>query len=146
MATILNLINLVFEDTADKQQLALLTAVTKGLSWHCDHLINSGVAPIRLDAHGVSDWHVFVHHTAHLIELTAQRKAPVRGHLWGDRIDMRKQDSGQGSSLGVLLDFVSVLGPDCCQDNPWPLTHTDMQALLITSRYVQWSCSTPTSE
>ena len=52
VATCLNLINLVFEDTEDKRQLALLTAVIKGLSWHCDHLINSGVAPIKLDAHG----------------------------------------------------------------------------------------------
>ncbi len=52
-ATTLNLINLVFEETPDKQQLALLSAVIKGLSWHSDYLITSGQAIVKFDAHGV---------------------------------------------------------------------------------------------
>jgi hypothetical protein len=49
---VLNSINLMFEDTPEKQQLALLSAIIKGLSWHSDHLITSGAAVIKIDRHG----------------------------------------------------------------------------------------------
>jgi hypothetical protein len=52
VATILNLLNLIFEDTPEKQQLALLSVVIKALSWHCDHLIVNGHAVIKRDAWG----------------------------------------------------------------------------------------------
>jgi hypothetical protein len=53
VATVLNTLNLVFEDTAEKQQLAMLSAIIKGVSWHSDHLITSGAAVVKLDYHGV---------------------------------------------------------------------------------------------
>lgn len=51
-ATVLNLISLVFEDTPDKKQLALLSAIIKGISCHCDHLIVTGQAVVKFDRHG----------------------------------------------------------------------------------------------
>lgn len=51
-STVLNLISLVFEDTPDKQQLALLTAVIKGLSWHTDHLLVTGRGVVTYDIYG----------------------------------------------------------------------------------------------
>uniref|UniRef100_A0A7S0RFF1 histidine kinase n=1 Tax=Chlamydomonas leiostraca TaxID=1034604 RepID=A0A7S0RFF1_9CHLO len=51
-ATILNLISLIFEDTPEKKQLALLSAVIKGISCHCDYLIITGQAVVAYDAHG----------------------------------------------------------------------------------------------
>jgi len=51
-ATILNLISFIFEDTAEKKQLALLSAIIKGISCHCDHLIVTGQAVVKFDRHG----------------------------------------------------------------------------------------------
>eukprot|EP00798_Chlamydomonas_sp_ICE-L_P008775 gene8775-33642_t len=51
-AMVLNLLSFVFEETAPKRQLALLSALIKGLSWHCDTLIVGGKAVITFDAHG----------------------------------------------------------------------------------------------
>ncbi len=49
---VLNLLSFVFEETPAKRQLALLSALIKGLSWHCDHLIVRNRAIITFDAHG----------------------------------------------------------------------------------------------
>ena len=51
-ATILNLLAFVFEETPAKRQLALLSALIKGLSCHCDSLIISGHAVVVHDAWG----------------------------------------------------------------------------------------------
>ena len=51
-AMVLNLLSFVFEETPAKRQLALLSALIKGLSWHCDHLIVKNRAIITFDAHG----------------------------------------------------------------------------------------------
>ncbi len=51
-AMVLNLLSFVFEETAPKRQLALLSALIKGLSWHCDTLIVGNKAVITFDAHG----------------------------------------------------------------------------------------------
>ena len=51
-AAVLNLISLVFEETQEKRQLALLSALIKGLSWHCDYLIVTGAAIISFDGYG----------------------------------------------------------------------------------------------
>ncbi len=51
-ATILNLISFIFEDTAEKKQLALLSAIIKGISCHCDYLIVTGQAVVKFDRHG----------------------------------------------------------------------------------------------
>ena len=51
-AAVLNLISLVFEETQEKRQLALLSALIKGLSWHCDYLIVTGAAIITFDGYG----------------------------------------------------------------------------------------------
>jgi len=40
------------QDTAEKKQLALLSAIIKGISCHCDYLIVSGKAVIKFDRHG----------------------------------------------------------------------------------------------
>eukprot|EP00798_Chlamydomonas_sp_ICE-L_P008207 gene8207-1470_t len=49
----LNLISFIFEETADKRQLALLSAIIKGLSWHCDRLLLTGQSVVTYDAHGL---------------------------------------------------------------------------------------------
>ena len=51
-AAVLNLISFVFEETQDKRQLALLSVLIKGLSWHCDYLIVTGQAIITFDGYG----------------------------------------------------------------------------------------------
>eukprot|EP00798_Chlamydomonas_sp_ICE-L_P004427 gene4427-14559_t len=51
-AMVLNLLSFVFEETPAKRQLALLSALIKGLSWHCDTLIVGNNAVITFDAHG----------------------------------------------------------------------------------------------
>ena len=51
-AMVLNLLSFVFEETPAKRQLALLSALIKGLSWHCDHLIVKNRAIVTFDAHG----------------------------------------------------------------------------------------------
>jgi hypothetical protein len=51
-AAVLNLISLVFEETPEKRQLAFLSAIIKGLSWHCDFLIVTGQAIIVYDGYG----------------------------------------------------------------------------------------------
>jgi len=51
-AAMLNLLSFVFEETAEKRQLALLSALIKGLSWHCDHSIVSGTAIVNYDGYG----------------------------------------------------------------------------------------------
>ena len=51
-AAVLNLIAFVFEETNEKRQLALLSALIKGLSWHCDYKIVTGSAIITLDGYG----------------------------------------------------------------------------------------------
>lgn len=50
-AAVLNLISFVFEETQEKRQLALLSALIKLLSWHCDYLIVTGQAVIVFDAY-----------------------------------------------------------------------------------------------
>ena len=41
-----------FEDTPEKRQLAILSAIIKGISWHCDSLIVNNKAVVKFDAHG----------------------------------------------------------------------------------------------
>ena len=42
----------MFEETPEKRQLALLSALIKALSWHCDYLIVTGNAIITFDGYG----------------------------------------------------------------------------------------------
>lgn len=51
-ATVLNLLSFLFEDTAEKKQLAMLSAIIKGISCHCDYLIVTGKAVVKFDAQG----------------------------------------------------------------------------------------------
>ncbi|GAX76238.1 hypothetical protein CEUSTIGMA_g3682.t1 [Chlamydomonas eustigma] len=51
-AAVLNLISLVFEETPEKRQLAFLSAIIKGLSWHSDFLVVTGQAIIVYDGYG----------------------------------------------------------------------------------------------
>lgn len=51
-AAVLNLIAFVFEETQEKRQLALLSALIKGLSWHCDYKIVMGTGIITFDGYG----------------------------------------------------------------------------------------------
>ncbi len=48
----LNLISFIFEETSEKRQLALLSVLIKGLSWHCDYMIVTGHAVIVYDGYG----------------------------------------------------------------------------------------------
>ena len=51
-AAVLNLLSFIFEETPEKRQLALLSALIKALSWHCDYLIVTGNAVITFDGYG----------------------------------------------------------------------------------------------
>jgi hypothetical protein len=51
-AAVLNLIAFIFEETQEKRQLALLSFLIKGLSWHCDYMIVTGSAIISFDGYG----------------------------------------------------------------------------------------------
>ena len=51
-AAVLNLISFIFEETQEKRQLALLSVLIKGLSWHCDYMIVTGSAIITFDGYG----------------------------------------------------------------------------------------------
>lgn len=46
------MLSFVFEETPEKRQLALLSALIKALSWHCDYLIVTGNAVITFDGYG----------------------------------------------------------------------------------------------
>eukprot|EP00955_Chlamydomonas_euryale_P088569 364392-Chlamydomonas_euryale.AAC.4 len=51
-AMVLNMLSVFYEETQDKRQLALLSMLIKGLSWHCDYLIVTGKAVVVYDAYG----------------------------------------------------------------------------------------------
>lgn len=50
-AAVLNLLSFVFEETQEKRQLAVLSALIKGLSWHCDYLIIARKAVVVFDGY-----------------------------------------------------------------------------------------------
>lgn len=51
-AAVLNFLSIFYEETQEKRQLALLSMLIKGLSWHCDYLIVTGRAVVIFDAYG----------------------------------------------------------------------------------------------
>lgn len=51
-ATFLHIISSIFENTKEKRQLALLSVIIKGLSWHSDWLINNDKTALWVDAFG----------------------------------------------------------------------------------------------